>query len=204
MNLATIPEWDDALRRGSAALFIGADLPEAATGLPSRADLAREMARRKGLDPSLSLAAVAQRVGQGGNRWEFSAYLREALDTVDKAPRTFHRRIVAWVQAYRLSTIITTAYDDLLELAFDQAGVALNRVVRDTDLTFAVAGRPLLIKLYGDAQRPDTLLVTEDDHYGLWRSREKEDVLDEVRATLRTNTLLFLGYNLSDPDFHLL
>ena len=100
--------------------------------------------------------------------------------------------------------MITTTYDNLLELAFQKAGIALNRIVRGSDVSFIDPNRATLIKLYGDAQQPDTLIVTEDDHYGLWRDRDKEDLLDEVRLALRRNVILFLGYNLSDPDFQLL
>ena len=48
----------EALQRRTLALFIGADLPREVTGLPFRADLARDLARRKGLDGSFSLAQV--------------------------------------------------------------------------------------------------------------------------------------------------
>lgn len=48
---------------GPWALFLGADLPAAVTGLPSRADLARALARRHGLDESLPLSEAAQCVG---------------------------------------------------------------------------------------------------------------------------------------------
>ena len=192
------------LERGTLALFIGADLPREVTGLPSRADLARELARRKGLDESLSLAEVAQRVGQAGNRWEFTAFIRDALDTTGKAPRPFHRRIVELVRTHQIETLITTAYDNLLELAFQEAGVGINRVVRGSDVAFINSGRPTLIKLYGDAQQPDTLVVTDRDHSDLLRDREREALVDEVRRAFRRNTVLFLGYNLADPDFRFL
>jgi hypothetical protein len=198
------PELNDALTRRTLALFIGADLPREVTGLPSRADLARELARRKGLDESLSLAEVAQRVSQAGNRWEFTDFVRNALDTTGKSPQPFHRRIVELVKTHQIETIITTAYDNLLELAFQEESVGINRVVRGSDVSFINPDRPTLIKLYGDAQQPDTLVVTEDDHYGLWRDRDKEDLLDEVRNVLRKQMVLFLGYNLADPDFNLL
>lgn len=55
-----IPGLTDSLQRRTLALFIGADLPRAITGLPSRADLARELAHRHRLDDSLPLAEVAQ------------------------------------------------------------------------------------------------------------------------------------------------
>jgi hypothetical protein len=195
------PELNDALTRRTLALFIGADLPREVTGLPSRADLARELARRKGLDESLSLAEVAQRVSQVGNRWEFTDFVRNALDTTGKSPQPFHRRIVELVKTHQIETLITTAYDNLLELAFQEAGVGINRVVRGNDVSFIHPDRPTLIKLYGDAQQPDTLVVTDRDHSDLLRDREKEPLVDEVRRAFRRNTVLFLGYNLSDSDF---
>lgn len=194
----------ESLKRGDLALFIGADLPREVTGLPSRADLARELAQRKGIDDTLSLAQVAQRVARGGNRWEFTAFLRDQLDPTGTSPQPFHQRIVDLVQEHGIETLITTAYDNLLARAFQEAGVPINRVVRGSDVSFIAPDRPTLIKLYGDAQQPNTLVVTEDDHYRLGRDRDKEDLLHEVRTVLRRQTVLFLGYNLADPDFNLL
>ena len=90
------------------------------------------------------------------------------------------------------------------KLRFQQAGVGINRVVRGSDVSFIRQERPTLIKLYGDAQQPDTLVVTDRDHSQLLRDRDKEDVIDEVRRAFKRNTILFYGYNLSDPDFKFL
>ncbi len=188
------------LATGRLALFLGADLPAALTGVPGRAELAQGLAQRHGLPAGLSLAATAQRVTQGGNRFAFTDFLTRHLDTLGKTPQPLHQLLVR----LPVPVIITTAYDSLLELAFQQANTPLNRVVRDSDLAFADPRQRTLIKLYGDLPQRDTLIVTEDDHYGLWRSREKEGLLDEVRRTLRGSAVLFLGYNLADPDFNLL
>ena len=204
MNKTTRPELEDALKSHTLALFLGADLPRDVTGLPSRADLARDLARRYRLDESLSLAEVAQRVSQAGNRFEFTDFIRNALDTAGKSPSAFHQGVVALVKEHGISTIITTAYDNLLEVAFQQAGVGINRVVRGSDVSFIRQERPTLIKLYGDAQQPETLVVTDRDHSQLLRDRDKEDVIDEVRRAFKRNTILFYGYNLSDPDFKFL
>ena len=194
----------EALDRRSLALFIGADLPAGVTGLPSRADLAADLARRKGLPGSLSLAEVSQRVSQAGNRFEFTDFLRTALDTVGKPPRPFHQAVAALLKSGRLETVITTAYDGLLEQACQQAGLALNRIIRGGDVRFANPGRPTLLKLYGDTQQPDTLVVTDRDHSDLLSSREREELLDEVKRAFRRYTVLFLGYDLADPDFRFL
>jgi hypothetical protein len=202
MTIDHIPQLFEALQRGTLALFIGADLDREVTGLPSRTYLARELARRYELDESLSLAQVAQRVSRSGYRHEFTAFILDALS--GSSPQSFHHRIVELVQAHRIRTVVTTAYDGLLWLTFRDMGVSFNRVVRGSDVRFIIPDHPTLIKLYGDTQDLETLVVTEDDHYGLWRDQDKEDVLDEVRNVLRKNVILFLGYNLTDPDFNLL
>ncbi|MFW9997054.1 MAG: SIR2 family protein [Candidatus Odinarchaeota archaeon] len=204
VTIKNSPELFEALQRHTLALFIGADLTYEVTGLPSRAELAHELARRHGLDESLSLAEVAQRVSQAGNRWEFTDFIRNALDTTDKPLQPFHKRIAELVKTYQIETIITAAYGNLLELAFREVSTGFNHVVRGSDVSFINPDRPTLIKLYGDAQQPDTLVVTDRDHSDLLRDRDKEPLLDEVRRTLRRNTVLFLGYNLADPDFRFL
>ncbi len=193
----------DHLGRGQLALFVGADLPREVTGLPSRADLARGLARRHDLDEALSLAEIAQRVGQAGNRHAFTSFIRDEVDTAGKAPQPFHKRVVKLTGAHAMA-IITTAYDDLLEQAFREAGVGFNRVVRGGDVAFIDPQRPTLVKLYGDAGQVDTLVVTDRDHGDLLRDREKEALVDEVRQAFRRQTVLFLGYNLADPDFRFL
>jgi nucleoside phosphorylase len=200
----SFPELVEALQHRTLVFFIGADLPREVAGLPSRADLACDLAHRKGLDETLSLAEVAQRVGQAGNRWEFTAFIRDALDITGKSPQPFHRRIVELVETHHIETVITTAYDNLLELAFQQAGVGINRVVQGSGVSFINPDRPTLIMLYGDAQQPDTLVVTDRDHSDLLRDRDREALVDEVRRAFRRNTVLFLGYNLADPDFRFL
>jgi hypothetical protein len=194
----------DALSRSSLALFIGADFPQSVTGLPSRAELAATLARRHGLDETLPLTEVAQRVGQANNRWEFTDFICNTLDPSGKAPRAFHHSIVSLVSQNNIETVVTTAYDSMLELAFQQAGVSFNRVIRGDDVNFINHNRPTLIKLYGDTQQRDTLIVTDRDHLSLLRDRDREAVVDEVRRALRRYTMLFIGYNLADFDFRFL
>lgn len=197
---AHLAELSDALRRRSLTLFVGPDLPATLTGVPPRAELARGLAARHGLDEGLSLAAAAQRVMERGSRFVFTDYLGRQLGPQGAPPGPLHRQIVA----LDAPAVISTCYDQRLEQAYAAAGVEIGRVVRDSDLPFVDPRRPVLIKLYGDLAQRDTLVVTEDDHYGLLRSRDREGLLDEVRRLLRATTVLFVGQNLAAPDFMLL
>lgn len=199
-----IPQIVDALENETLVLFIGADLPQTITGLPSRGDLAQEMASRYDISPSTSLAEVAARVGRAGSRFEFTNFLRNHLNPTELVPQSFHQRITDLVHSNNITMVITTAYDDLLEVAFRDAHLRYNRVVYGSDVSFIRPSRPSLIKLYGDIDQPDSLVVTDQDHSNLLRDRDKEPLVDEVRRAFRNNTLLFLGYNLADPDFRFL
>ncbi len=190
----------DKLARGQLALFLGADLPRAVTGLPARAELAQGLAARHGLGAGLSWAQAAQRAARGGFVNDLIRYLGDELEPPRRRPARLHELIV------RLGApvVLTTAYDDLLKLAYEKAGVAFNHVVDDADVPFIQAGRPTLLRLYGALSRRGSLVLTEDDQYGLLRDRRKEALLGEVRGVLAKHTILFLGYDLADPDFHFL
>ena len=190
----------EQLQRGRLVLLIGADLPVEISGLPDRQSLADDLATTQGFASGERLPAVAQQVMSYGNRWAFTEFLQTALDTVGVNPQAFHQAVVELVKSYKIDTFITLAYDDLLEQAFRAAGVGLNVVVGDEQLSFINPERPTLIKLNGDIRQVTSLIVTEQDQNALLRGRLKPEVVDEVQRALRRNSILFLGYDLSDPS----
>ena len=191
----------EKLSQKRLVLCIGADLAEQMTGLPSRQMLAETLAKRERIAQGQRLAAVTQQMMSHGERFTFTDFLRQALNTSGKSPQPFHRHIVDMVHLYQIQRIITTAYDDLLELAFRQAGIELNRVVTEADLNFIRPDFPTLIKLYGDWQQVDTLVVTDRDQNTLLLGRDKPEIVNDVRQTFRRHTVLFLGCDLSDMAF---
>jgi hypothetical protein len=202
------PEYDlqlkEALLSKSLVLFIGPDLPRNITGLPSRDDLAAALATRRGYSNQMTLAEVTQRYYSFGNRWEFSNFIRDSLETTSNFPRPFHKKIAEVVKEHNIELIIDTTFDKLLKTAVEMACASINYVIHGTDVSFIKSNRPTIIKLYGEIQQPETLIVTDQDHLILLRDRDKEPILDEVRRAFRRNTILFLGYNLADPDFRII
>ncbi len=188
------------LSRGRLVLFIGSDLPADIAGLPSRQALADQLAEQEGLPPGQRLSAVAQQLMSHGNRRKFTDFLREGWETTDKELGPFYRSVAGLVKASQPELIITTAPHRMLEWSLRDVGdLTFNNVARDNALPFADPNRPTLLKLYGDLDQPDTLIVTEQDQNALSRGRLNPDMVDEVRRAFRRSSVLFLGHDLSDP-----
>lgn len=197
------------LQKGRLVLFVGSDLPQELTGAPDRQTLAIRLADEKGLAPTFprgqgtggwSLSAVAQQVMAGGNRFEFTAFLKRQLTGVQPGP--FYHALAGFVQsAFSQGTMITTAYHRLLESALENIGIyTLQTITQDSMLPFLDPNVPTLFKLYGDIQQAD-LIVTEQDQNALIRGRatERQDMVDEVARLFKRNSVLFLGVDLHDP-----
>lgn len=181
-------------------LVLGGDLPKNITGLPSRLDLAHTLAHKYKLTDVSSLAGVAQHL----TPHQFIDFLLQELTSQPVTPGPFHRRLAQLIQKHQIDVIITTTYDDLLERALADAGIPINCLIRGSNAAFKRPERPTLIKLYGDIQQVDTLIVTEDDHLGIWHNQDKANLLAEIKVALQSKASLVLGYNLTDPDFKLL
>jgi hypothetical protein len=199
-NTVYLSDLTARLNSNRLALFIGGDLPRVITGIPSRRDLAAGLARQAGQPEPGSLASVAQRVSRGGNRYDFTDYLIRELDTIGKNPQPFHHLAAS----LPVKHFITTGYDDMLRRAFDAADRPVNYLLRSSQLAFRNPSWPNLFQLYGLISQPETLVVTEDDHLQLWRDPNKAQLLDRIRPIFEENAILFVGYDLSDPDFKLL
>ncbi|MCA9997450.1 MAG: SIR2 family protein [Anaerolineales bacterium] len=187
------------LRRGQLTLFVGADLPCALTGQPDRQTLADGLARVAGIPSGGTLPEVATLVMENGRRYEFTMYLREAIAAAGQQPQPFHRALVGLVQEHRLEMVFTTATDGLLETAFLEEEVIINKVIHDSDLGVLLPDMPTLVKLYGDWQQPATLVVTtiDENQFVVGNLPGKRDLIDELHRALRRNAVLFVGVDLA-------
>lgn len=71
----------------------------------------------------------------------------------------------------------------------------------------ATDANPFVYRLFGQVDDPDSLVLTEDDHYAWlesWTANRTVSVPNEVTGALVSTTLLFLGFRLDDSDFRVL
>lgn len=115
-------------------------------------------------------------------------------------PTPSHEALVA----LGLPLIFTTNYDELIEDAHVEAGVAVRVSADEAEFKAHVTQRPdhHLVKLHGSIARPDTIVLTRDD-YSRARMARRE-MLAHLRHELVNGSFLFVGFSLSDPNFNLL
>ena len=151
----------EAIARGDAVLFVGAGLSMGA-GLPGWGELLAPLADEIGLPAERreDLLQVAQDYENKRGRQPLNDHIREKTDTTGIEPTDNHRRLAQ----LGIRTWVTTNYDDLLEKTLDRVGQSFAKVVRDQNLPYTSSDQVTLIKLHGDRQDPDTIVITRRDY----------------------------------------
>jgi hypothetical protein len=195
-HTATIVEGlREALHRKKLVPFIGPDSPPALTGLPDRVTVIQEIARYAGVEAKTSLAETALATMHGG-RHTFTRSLRDTLDDQIREPGVMYQTLAK----LQVPLWVSTVYDQLLA-----SSLSANTFVMGSDTTYWQPDRPTVIKLMGSLDRPDSLLIIEQDYERLRESEgDRKLLVNYLRNELQNKVVLFLGCDPDSPDFHLL
>lgn len=162
--------------------------------------------------------------------WEpgFSSELHEILCSPNYHPNKLHRSLAAISQVIRLiksdklfyPLIVTTSYDRMLELAFEEAGETFdlvyyskkdNRFYHETPegmtytierpnmyMELSLEERPVILKVYGTVGQNidnDRLVISEEDYIDFFSWSHRSDLIPAVLLNqLLHRNVLFLGY----------
>lgn len=125
-------------------------------------------------------------------RKDYVELIRELLYKPNAQPNVIHERIVK----LNPRCIITTNYDDLLETAFNNHGVFLDVIEKDSDLPYTHTGQ-MIVKMHGGF-RYNNFVLKEDDYLNY--SVDFTLIENYVKALFARYTVLFVGYSFNDPD----
>jgi len=118
-------------------------------------------------------------------------------ETVAEQVRGKHYSLVHGLLAsLPVQEVITTNYDDL----FETASAAVNREVCVLPYNQAGGGRRWLLKLHGCVNHPEDIVLTRKDY--LRYDAERAALAGLVQGLLITHHVLFVGFSLSDDNFH--
>ncbi|TFV61519.1 hypothetical protein E4P42_01075 [Mycobacterium sp. PS03-16] len=176
--------------RQELALFIGAGV-SVPVGLPDWWRLLNALAEEAGLeipaDEKDQYRAAKPIVDKLGARYHEA--VRRQLDT-DK-----HAAGHALLANLGVRRMVTTNFDCCMENALARPVGEFRVLTR----RLAIGGAPWLLKINGDIQQPDSIVLTRDQ---LGKDPEERRALEGVvQSLLLTNHLLFVGFSLTDDNF---
>ena len=191
---------DHALR-GELALFLGAGVSMAA-GLPSWGRLINELATRAGMSTD-ERAALSELRSVLDQATVVERRLKDRGETLGRAvaalidPRRHYALAHALLAALPVREAITTNYDRLFEDAWnlsDPEGLSILPGAIKPD------ARRWLLKMHGCISDPERVVLTRSSYT---RYDEQLPALSGmVQAFLVTRHVLFVGFSLSDDNFH--
>lgn len=187
---------------GRLVLFIGAGASMGA-GLPSWRHLVNELIEETlGTDrptPSqlnkMDVRDVATLIEKSDRKKGFRDLIvdRIAVGGGDKPRVSLLHQLMASLPVHEA---VTTNYDTLFETAWRDTGRVPSILPRDGQ----VLGRDWLLKLHGSVDDKERIVLSRGDY--LRFEREASALAGLVHASLLTRHLLFIGYSLSDDNFH--
>jgi hypothetical protein len=191
---ALAEQLGEKARRGQLAVFFGAGV-SAAAGLPTWEQLVDELAEASGLagdlreglsrlPPQDSAALLARELG----RERLEAFVKERFGPGSYA--LAH----ALIADLPVQEFVTTNYDPLVE----QAAADIGRAVRVLPFEESAPGAPWLLKLHGDAARPESVVLTREEYLQLGDTRAA--LAGVLHSLLLTRHVLFVGTSMLDDD----
>lgn len=197
----TQPELAAALAESALAgrlvLFLGAGISKEVS-LPTWDQLLKNLARKVGLSDELVERLEELPPGDRARVIESKA----SAETV----RGLIAESLAWSAPYSLthallaglpvSEFVTTNYDQLFEQAAKDAG----RPVAVLPYRSAENEGRWLLKLHGDVDAPQDVVITRDDYLGYTAGRGA--LAGIVQALLITRQMVFVGFSLRDENVH--
>jgi hypothetical protein len=186
------------VRNDELVLFLGAGV-SAGSGVPGWQDLleqigthagldAREFERIKSLDLRDQAALLERRLAKIGER------LNDLVAKHTSAERfSLAHGLLASLQ---VREVVTTNYDTLFEKAVGDQDGGLAVLPGQT----VAQGQRWLLKLHGSNEDAANLVLTREQYLEL--AKRRGALLGLLQAMLLTRKMLFVGYSLSDEDFH--
>lgn len=208
LGSARWPALDDRLRRqarqlaeraarGDLALFLGAGV-SANAGLPLWSDLLEKLAEKtdmtaaeraalRGFHP-LDRAAILER--RIGGREGLQRALKELFSVRQ------YSLVHLLLAGLPVHEVVTTNYDQL----FEKAWMAVQR--KPSVLPYAIqrAADSWMLKLHGCVSHSDDIVLTREDHISF--GERNQALAGIVQTLLITRHMLFVGFSLSDDNFH--
>ncbi len=156
-------------------------------------ELARKLHNKFGDDefesPLVTLTTLEKKITRG----RLINSIQEILDLDNLMPGETHHSFCK----IPFDTIITTNFDKLLEKSFDENDIDYCSIYSDDDLMSA-QHQMKLIKLHGDFDHKDKLVITASDYENYYTKRPL--IHNHLISLFSTHTIVLFGYSFHDKN----
>ncbi|MFN8891742.1 MAG: SIR2 family NAD-dependent protein deacylase [Alphaproteobacteria bacterium] len=201
-----IDELKQAIRRKQAILFAGAGV-SAALGAPTWSELIKHIGEDLGFDEgvfrSLSdnyLTLAEYYKIQRGSIGPLRSWMDRKWNFTDCEIR--RSRIHELISNLEFPVIYTTNYDRNIERALHLHGHRVRPIRTVKDLVAVEEEERQVIKLHGDFDDDESIVLTETDYFKRLSFDTPLDI--RLRSDVLAKPVLFVGYSLSDINVRLL
>lgn len=132
---------------------------------------------------------------------EFRTLFKELLITPRFKPSHLHEKI------FELDAriVVTPNFDKIYDTyaLHESENTTFVKNPLDGDILDCIRrDEPLIIKMHGSVDSPESLVFTQEDYSKAWNQHNQ--IYEVLRALIMTHTVLFLGAGLRDPDVAML
>lgn len=132
---------------------------------------------------------------KGNNRNSLIRILKQTFSNIEPKSTECHNNL-AIISHFK--TIITTNYDTLIEDTFKSKAQV---VLSSKHIPYLEKDKTHIFKVHGDLSEPDSIIITKSDYNNFFKANGENDIYwTVIKERLSTSNVLFLGYNLEDPN----
>jgi hypothetical protein len=188
----------EQIERGNVLLFIGERIVRDAEGQAAIDRLTAQLAARCGLSDAeiYTFPEAAQAYEDDKGRYALVQFIRDQLEALGDEPQRAHRLIAGLTDC---NVLATTCLDRRLERAFEKRERPFDVIIGNLDVAFEDERKAQLYKLRGSVERAESLVLTEDNYETFFEDQASISVV--LQGYLARKTILFVGYDLTDPHF---
>lgn len=199
------------LHRQQLVPFLGAGASmgfNGSPGLPTSGELAQSLASECGYPGGdrTDLMRVAQYFALTISEYHLRRFVHEKLTIETVKPGKMHQILAGWP----IKIVLTTNYDNLMERAFcpekDPVKAIYSRKGENKEIIEPTLKCPLVYKLHGSLDDPDSMVITENDYIDFLISLLNNDagVPSLIKNVFKDYSILFIGYGLRDWNIRVL
>lgn len=132
---------------------------------------------------------------KGDNKNVMIRLLQATFNSTTPISPTVHNKL-ATIPHFK--TIITTNYDKLFENAY---GNDAQLLFKSEHISYLEKDKTHVFKVHGDLSDPESVVLTKSDYENFFKNDVQYGLLwSEIKQIIAKNSIVFVGYNLEDPN----